>query len=251
MVLRSLFAAAVALSLMAGTPGTASADPIPGQGTWETELKPRDVNHDGIVDAWYDTALDVTWLAQVSPIGVVGWDQTLSWLAHLNLGGYTGWRLPVMAPANGTGWNLEFSFDGDTDSGYNNRGTEFGHLFYVTLGNKAPCAPGSDATIRYCRDPWPADTGQTHNTGPFRDLASEGRFSFWMATHDGGWAAADLSGLQIACSLCDNTTSLGAGFFALRDGDLLVAAVPEPAPFVLALAGGVVLALVRPRRRLS
>ena len=39
----------------------AHSDPAPGQGTWETTLQSRDGNHDGVVEAYYDTALNITW----------------------------------------------------------------------------------------------------------------------------------------------------------------------------------------------
>ena len=44
----------------------AHAVPVPGQGTWETTLQARDIDGDGTVDAWYDTALDLTWLADAN-----------------------------------------------------------------------------------------------------------------------------------------------------------------------------------------
>jgi hypothetical protein len=229
-------------------PATAS---VPGMGTWQTELQPRDLNRDGIVDAWYDTSQDLTWLAKVSPLGdQASWQETLSYIDHLALGGYQDWRLPIMAPANGTSWIRDFSWNGDTDYGYNNTRTEFGHLFYVTLGNKAPCAPGSIVEEQLCIDPWPASPGDRRNTGPFElTLPPWQNGSFWMSIANGGYAAADFNGFQIVCSLCDNTISLGAGFFVVRNGDVQVPAIPEPGVGWLALSGVVVMALVRRRRR--
>ena len=43
--------------------GTAQAVPVSGQGTWETTLQARDINGDMIVDAYYDSTLNLTWLA--------------------------------------------------------------------------------------------------------------------------------------------------------------------------------------------
>jgi hypothetical protein len=64
--------------------GAALAAGVPGQGTWETTLQSRDINHDGTVDAFCDTVLNVTWLANanvavgssdVAPWAVgAGWD---------------------------------------------------------------------------------------------------------------------------------------------------------------------------------
>src|SRR5690349_11799993 len=43
-----------------------AASPVSGQGTWESELQARDINSDGLVDAYYDTALNLTWLADAN-----------------------------------------------------------------------------------------------------------------------------------------------------------------------------------------
>lgn len=51
----------VLLACMAYSSGS-EAEPIPGQGTWETTLLPRDLDRNGVVDAFYDTDLGATWL---------------------------------------------------------------------------------------------------------------------------------------------------------------------------------------------
>src|SRR5688572_25735584 len=83
----------------------AQAVPIAGQGTWETTLQARDIDGDGTVDAWYDTALNVTWLADAnagagSPFddgsdpldGEMTWANAKDWAAALDVHGVTGWR---------------------------------------------------------------------------------------------------------------------------------------------------------------
>ena len=35
---------------------------VPGQGTWETTLQARNLDGDTTTDAFYDTALSITWL---------------------------------------------------------------------------------------------------------------------------------------------------------------------------------------------
>lgn len=237
-----------ALLVMACT--AAAAVPVPGRGTWETELQARDLDRDGIADAFYDTALDVTWLAQASPIGVATWAETTSWLDTFSLGGYTDWRVPDMGgPANGVDWNPTFSWDGDTDDSYSNSRTEMGHLYYITLGNPPPCAPGSGILPGECINPWPA--GHVQNTGPFQNLTWTEDYSFWATTSDPmTYGSFDTGGAQIVCDGCGVPSwVLGANFMVVRTGDVLIPAVPEPAPVLLALAGGVVLAVVRRRRR--
>src|SRR5438045_9149890 len=97
----------VGLLFSAGV-STVHALPISGQGTWETTLQARDVNHDGVVDAYYDTALKVTWLADAnlaltsgydthSPpfaLGAMTWNDANVWAQSLDVFGVTGWRLP-------------------------------------------------------------------------------------------------------------------------------------------------------------
>ena len=44
----------------------AQAAGVSGQGTWETTLQARDINHDGTVDAYYDSELHITWLTDAN-----------------------------------------------------------------------------------------------------------------------------------------------------------------------------------------
>lgn len=48
-------------AIVGATVGSAQA-----AGNWETTLQARDINGDGTVDAYYDTSLDVTWLALIN-----------------------------------------------------------------------------------------------------------------------------------------------------------------------------------------
>jgi hypothetical protein len=126
-----------------------------------------------------------------------------------------------------------------------------GHLFYVTLGNRPPCAPGSgyNGLPQECLNPWP-QAGDHYNTGPFKnlELGDVGR-SYWSTTTT-GYGAMDPHGAQIACVFCDNTISLGANFMVVRSGDVQVPAIPEPSSAVLLLVGfGVLLVASRRRHR--
>ncbi len=121
------FAASLVLPL-----GAAHAGPVPGQGTWQSTLQPRDISVDGTVDAFYDTVLNVSWLADGSVVavsvhdskeiystatdGLMNWPDAQAWAASLNVFGTTGWRLPSMIDTRERG--CEFSYSG-TDCGYN------------------------------------------------------------------------------------------------------------------------------------
>lgn len=87
--------------------GTASA-----AGTWQTTLEgvDLDLSKPGF-EAYYDKTLNITWLADVgavknSPFAahygtdiapLAFWFDALSWLAQLQVGGVSGWRLPSQA----------------------------------------------------------------------------------------------------------------------------------------------------------
>lgn len=63
---RAAIGAVVAAATL--TTGVALADGVPGQGTWESALLPRDIDGDTTTDAFYDTELDITWLRR-NPVG--------------------------------------------------------------------------------------------------------------------------------------------------------------------------------------
>lgn len=131
-----------------------SAAPVSGQGIWETTLQARYFDGDASPDAYYDTVLGITWLANANAAAGSAADDggsasdgrmtrtsATAWLAGLDAGGTTGWRLPFMVDTLIAG--CDYSFNG-TDCGYNvqtmSGATVYGelaHLFHVTLGNQA------------------------------------------------------------------------------------------------------------------
>ena len=149
-----------------------------GQGTWESTLQGRDLDGNTTTfEAYYDTVLDITWLAdanyaQTSSFDADGWmpwADAGDWVRSLNIGGITGWRLPTVVDTGSPG--CDFAYSG-TDCGFNvdTATGELAHMFYVTLGNKAyyddtgnPAQPGSGLS----------------NTGPFSNVKS---FSYWTDT---------------------------------------------------------------------
>jgi hypothetical protein len=97
------------------------------------------------------------------------------WANNLDVYGVTGWRLPTVSPVNGTDFQYDpsdFSNDGSTDFGYAETGvgwglaSEFGHLYYVTLGMQAVSGP--------------------FNTGPFTDLTSGAYWEAFGCCNPGG-----------------------------------------------------------------
>lgn len=191
---------------------SAHAAAVPGQGTWETTLKARDINGDSVVDAYYDTALDITWLADWNVNGPQNWHNATTWAAGLDVYGVTGWRLPSTVD--------DVSNHGDKpppDS------SEMAHMYYVTLGN-----------IGYPDAGWGLS-----NTANFVNMQSY----YWSGTSFAGtpnyaWGFVTQDGSQ---SLYDKRFGLYA--VAVRPGD--VAAVREPQTVALMLAGLTGLLVVR------
>lgn len=156
----------------------AEAVGVAGQGSWESTLQARDIDGDGVVDAYYDTALGLTWLADVgaaagsaqdggisSADGLMTWQQATDWAASLNVHGVTGWQLPPMSRYGDLtncsspsvvgmtcGWNPV------TDAGF---ASPMVHMWYVTLGNKAYFDPSGQPN----QPGWGLS-----NTGPFNGL---------------------------------------------------------------------------------
>jgi len=209
----------------------AQAAGVPGQGTWETTLQARDINHDGVVDAYYDTELKVTWLADAdypltsgydthSPpfaLGAMTWNDANIWAQSLSLFGVTGWRLPrAFMPAG----CVETAFScSDSPS-------ELSHLFEHTLG-------GAD------------------NSGPFINIGSDSLY--WagpMFSYNDLPMPSRAFGYNFINGSRGETDELGLALYAwgVHDGD--IAAVPEPHTLAMMLAGlGVVGMLARRRTK--
>lgn len=136
-----------ALTLAVGISGTAHA-----------ALQGRDLNGSlGSFEAYYDTVLDITWLADANAgagssydngsnttDGRMTWANANAWAANLSFYNpltnqtYADWRLPTVEPVNGVSFNYGFSKNGSTDVGYNmseqgtayagSTGSEMAHL---------------------------------------------------------------------------------------------------------------------------
>lgn len=182
---------AVLASLLGFSP-LAQATAVPGQGTWETTLQPRDIDGDGVVDAYYDTDLDITWLADANARageglyadGATNWVTAQSWAAALDVHGITGWRMPKVTPIDGDTFDYTQAYDGSADLGWNisapgtvfagSGASELAHLFFVTLGNQAYYDTVGEFQI--------PGFGLT-NTGPFENVEP---WVYWTSTEYGG-----------------------------------------------------------------
>ena len=219
---RSAVCAALAVCSVA-----AHAGPVSGQGTWETTLRARDLNGDGVTDAFYDTSLNITWLRNANVNGEMTWDEANAWASGYSFGGYSDWRLPAMAPNP----NVNFSFDGTTAYGFNASGgsSEMASLFYRTLGNKAFWDTNGNPQVGY----------GLSNSGSFQNFEAWG---YWSGTEYPSmfiWNGVEF--VLMAPYAWDFFTNDGYQLAALkevqwfamavRDGD--VVGVPEPASLAL------------------
>lgn len=237
-LLKKTFKTAALLSALVAA-GAAQAFPVPGQGTWEKTLQARDIDKDGETDAFYDTALNITWLRAGSADNL-DWHTAKEWAENSNFFGLSGWSLPTTVDKRNDGCN--FSWIGGTDCGYNPdssvaTGSQMAHLFFQSLGNKSYFAPGTG-------DPqlgWGLS-----NTGDFQNLQSRG---YWSGTEyapnsNFAWVFS----LSVGYQDVDNK-SVGLRALAVRPGDV-TAAVPEPQTWALALVGLTGVLLARRRRAL-
>ena len=224
-------------------PGTSpvSAAPVSGQGTWETTLQARDLDGNATtIEAYYDTTLDISWVADANLAftsgfdadGRMAWADANTWAANLSVNGVTGWRLPTLSPVNGMDYDVTLSTDGTTDrgnattttngldggwrDGSNNPVSEMGHLFYVTLGNLGRCDPAlPSCTIQ---PGW-----GLVNTGPFTITQLSNYWSDTQWNPTTSWDFNINAGSQNLNSSVHNFYA-----WAVYDGDVGEATIPGP-----------------------
>lgn len=125
--------------------GAAQAIPISGQGTWETTLQGRDLDGDFFngFEAYYDTVLNITWLADANYTrtsgydadGQMTWAAANAWAANLVLGGFGQWRLPLVIDTGAPGCDQTTASGADCGVNVNTSTSEMAHMYYVSLGN--------------------------------------------------------------------------------------------------------------------
>jgi len=243
-------------------------EPFPG-------LEGRDLDDDPLTfEAYYDPALDVTWLADanlartesfgVAGIGAHGgmdWPTAQAWIAAMNAAAHLGvgeWRLPQTRPADGLAFDTTHAFDGSSDVGYSigapgtphagSTGSEMAHLHYVTLENPAAYdfagdPSGCSLTPDFCLD----------EPGPFAfgDVSVPGGAVYWSATEVGAAFPDHAYSFDFAAGFQgvfdESVTNLWA--WPVTSGDVL--AVPEPRAAALFFATSASLAALARRRARS
>lgn len=205
---------------------------VSGQGTWETTLQARDFDgNTATIEAYYDTTLNITWLAdanyaQTSGVSNVDgrmlWPDAITWVANLDPygSGITGWRLPTTTDVGNDGETYTNYYQG-VDYGYNiTAPSEMSYMFYTILGDKAYC----DTTGNCPQAGW----GLT-NTGPFSNIQGGG---YWSATEYAtdssiAWGFDFGTGNQSA----GHKIVVGLRSWVVHSGDvgMAVATVPVPA----------------------
>ncbi|MHB8744170.1 MAG: hypothetical protein ACYC9L_13725 [Sulfuricaulis sp.] len=220
--------AAASLCAAIIVPNIASAAPVSGQGDWETTLQARYLGGSTTPNAYYDTALNITWLADANYAGgLMYWTMANTWAANLNVNGVTGWSLPTMTDPNANA-NYSGPFTYSVGPyGYNNPSTsEMAHMYYITLGNKG----FYDAS----GNPQPG-WGPT-NTGPFSNVQSL-TYSYWSATEyapdtRNAWIFSPRDGYQ-----GPSYKPYSDYAWAVHAGDVGASAVPVPAAVWLFSSG--------------
>ena len=246
MTTQKILSLLTALFLLCGLTATAHAASVSGQGTWETTLLGRDLDGNAAtVEAYYDTVLDITWLADANYAqtsgydsdGEMNWADANAWAAGLNIDGVTGWRLPDTAPVDGVAWDHTGALDGSSDYGYNisapgsaypgSTGNELAYMYYNNLGNLGYWDTDGIG---------PQSGWDLNNPGPFANVQSD---NYWTGTASAQFSDNALYndfyyGRQY---LCRTTCQFHA--WAVHDGSVgvTVSSVPIPAAFWLFSSG--------------
>lgn len=198
-------------------------------------------------EAFYDTVLNITWLADANYAktsgfdtnGAMTWDNAMAWVASLSFQGVSGWRLPHFEPLNGVSVvdfapNWQDYNKGLIDAGFNitSPRNELAYMYYVNLGLQGTFSP--DSQVHFDAGVSPSGTQAVPDV-PGAFLSHLQSNMYWTNVRYANEA-------QKAWGLW--TTFPGAGAngmdyryndhhaWAVHDGDAFKIAVPTPTPAV-------------------
>lgn len=234
------FGLCTSLSFAQTVPGSV---PVPEQGTWTQTLQARyfTSDHTSGPDAYYDTTLNITWLAdanysvtQYLATGIgrgSDWYSTMAWASGLDVKGVIGWRLPTVDPYGG----------------YHPTG-ELSSMFITTLGNPAAQTPEGQAGSYYISNP-----------GPFKNVIPDptiyvqayNTVMYWSGTTSpwDSYKANVFSTFDLSQFNTYNKTSVGFRAWVVHDGDVGMPAVPEPSSAISTVLGIVCVAMAVKKAR--
>jgi len=209
------------------------ASTVPAQAT----LIDRGIFDDGLggtMHLIYDNDLDITWLEDAnfgagSPFddgtsntdGRMTWQNAVNWARSLTVGGFTDWRLPTTTQPDPS-CNNQTGTVPPQDYGFGCTGSEMGHLSNVEGITAA--APGVFDNV--------PDRLSWSSTAFARNPSFAWTFDFHSGTQDA-------------------STGIAAFAWAVHDGDVAPAAVPEPGTLLLIDSGLVGLIAWRYRKRVN
>ncbi|WP_082579840.1 PEP-CTERM sorting domain-containing protein [Pelomonas sp. Root1444] len=197
-----------------------------GSGSTLAALQPRDLDDDGVVDAFYDAAFDITWLREVGTQSFRNWAAATAW-AEQDRFGISGWRLPSTVQPDATcSWTYNQGF-GPESYGWGCRGSELGHLWSDVLGNTPEYVPSPSGGLIFN-----AGYG-LRNAADFQGLVVGNYWTStpWVQRPDSHWRFNTGNGFQ------DVTSGVVPQFaMAVRQGDV-ASVVPEPSTWILISLG--------------
>ena len=187
-------------------------------------------------DMVYDNVLNITWTRQAGDGIPRSWAAANAWATGLIVNGLSGWRLPWASVSAQVG-PVTSVVNCSTATETACRDNEMGYMFYHDLGGTI----GQNKTFT-----------QTALGG---QVITDIRDVFWSGTADDSefaWDFIFLNGSQVTVG----TVDFGGGparlsAWAVRPGDVDVAAAPEPASLLLIGAGMLGLGWSRRRGRRS
>lgn len=209
----------------------------------------------------YDDVLDVTWLQDANysktsgydADGKMSWTDANTWAANLvyhdsvrNVD-FSDWRLPAIAPVNGTAssYNYTYATNGGSDNGFgiSSQYSELAYMYYVNLALQPAFDSTGSMTSTYGVFGNGTNGGQ-NDVGLVKNLQG---FAYWSASEyiqnaNYAWWVNFGLGRQGGYFKTDAYHA-----WAVRDGD--VAAVPVPG--AIWLFGSALAGLVRFNRRQS